>query len=304
MAGAVGTGGVVALKLTDEHVKAARSATLHVRGNAGVSIDESPAAAFVRADTYVFRMSPGDSVDIKAYATRFGKPVAGVQIAFGLDPSLLQPGGDLPVATPPEAIVFAAQATTNGGGVAVLTVKASDPGTPRWFNSGADFGIDGQVYGVRPAFADPVMAGGPVNQWNFVSFLVWSGYTATKPITWTEIQPILQQYANLYPVMNRFLDMGDEASVKANSRLLKLAFGLDPTDPNAMPVTRDLSPAKRAAILEWLANPLSGPVTQPQIPAATAATAANVDHRAAAARGGKAAAAARRLVLQSREGVQ
>ena len=34
--------------------------------------------------------------------------------------------------------------------------------------------------------------------------------------------------------------------------MLQFAFALDERDPNAMPVTRDLSPAKRAAILKWL----------------------------------------------------
>jgi hypothetical protein len=65
-----------------------------------------------------------------------------------------------------------------------------------------------------------------------------------------------------------------------------------------MPVTRDLSPAKRSAILEWLDNPLTGPVRQPAARAATTAAAAPPS---AVARGGKAAAAARRLVMQSRE---
>jgi hypothetical protein len=296
------TAGIVALPLTSDQVTAAKSTALHVSGNAGVSIDESPSGAFVRADTYVYRMSPGDEVSIRIYATKFGKPLAGTAIESSFDSAQLQaqvdPTQDPPVASPAETLAFDSQATTDANGVAVLKVKAGDPGTPRWFNDGADYGIDGQVYGVRPAFADPTLAGGPVNQWNFISFLVWSGFAPAKPITWTEIHPILQQYANLYPVMNRFLNMGDEASVKANKGLMKLAFGLDPADPNAMPVTRDLSPAKRSAILEWLDNPLTGPVRQPAARAATTAAAAPPS---AVARGGKAAAAARRLVMQSRE---
>jgi hypothetical protein len=102
--------------------------------------------------------------------------------------------------------------------------------------------------------------------------------------------------------MNRFLDMGDFDSVLAHTRLLSLAFGLDPADPNAMPVTRDLSPAKRSTILAWLAKPLPAPATKTSAPPLAVAAAAKADTEASldsAARGGKAAAAARRLVLQN-----
>src|ERR1700759_5352256 len=165
-----------------------------------------------------------------------------------------------PVGPPPTALTFDDRATTDATGVAILPVTAADPGTPRWFNDGADYGIDGQDYGVRIAFADAALADGPVNQWNFISFLVWSSLKAANPVTWADVQPILQQYANLYPVMNRFLDLGNKDAVKAHAGLLKFSFGLDPSDPNAMPVTRDLSPAKRAAILTWLQNPIDSPV--------------------------------------------
>jgi len=67
-----------------------------------------------------------------------------------------------------------------------------------------------------------------------------------------------------------------------------------------MPVTRDLSPAKRQAILVWLKNPLPGKVA----PRATRTVSAQAapDLPAPTGRvlppGGKAAAAARRLILQ------
>ncbi|MGE0499135.1 MAG: hypothetical protein AB7O72_15020, partial [Ramlibacter sp.] len=112
---------------------------------------------------------------------------------------------------------------------------------------------------------------------------------------------------NLYPVMNRFLNLGDYTSVVSHAGLLLLAFGLDPANPNAMPVTRDLSPAKRKAILSWLKNPLPGTPPAPRAaaagpaPVATApmATAGDTTPAAGAAfKGGKASAAARRLILQ------
>lgn len=163
---------------------------------------------------------------------------------------------------------------------------------------------------MRPSFADPALAGGPfnpVNQWDFVSFLIWSGWSAANdPPTWADVEPVFRQYANLYPVMSRFLDLGGYANVVANADLLQLAFSLPPTDPNTMPVTRDLSPAKRAAILAFLANPSEGtPVSRDSVDAVSSeAVLAGPPSAAAAARyarGGKAAAAARRLVVTQRE---
>ncbi|HEY1425558.1 MAG TPA: hypothetical protein VGF50_02695 [Caulobacteraceae bacterium] len=305
------TAGVAALPLSAAQLQQLAAAPLSISGPGSVQITEWSSGAFVRADRFVWRLSPGDQVDIPAYAMQWGKPLAGATIEFALDPSQLQPttaifpyvGDGPPVATPTDTLAFAATAVTDAKGVATLAVRAGDPGTPRWFNGGQDYGIDGQVYGVRPGFAAPGGLSGPLNQWNFVSFLVWSGFTPANPLTWTQIQPILQQYANLYPVMQRFLEMGDYDQAVANKELLRLAFGLDPADPNSMPVTRDLSPAKRAAILAWLDNPLPGPTRVSSRPAAQVAPApASAAVDAAAARGGKAAAAARRLVLRAGQG--
>jgi hypothetical protein len=300
------TAGVVVLPLTTAQVQAAAASQLLLTGAAGAMISEWSNGMWVRADRFVYRMSPGDSAQIAVYATQFGRPLVGQSIAFTLDPSQLQPGSGFPyvapsppVATPTSALTFNATGSTDNDGRALLTLNVSDPGTPRNFGAnGEDYGIDGQVYGIRPAFADATFNVGPVNELNFISLLLWSGFTPANPITWTDLQPIFQQYANLYPVMNRFLNLADYDSVVANAHLLLLAFGLDPANPNAMPVTRDLSPAKRNAILAWLKNPLPGavaPSTRKVAPAAAEALSAGPPPM----QGGKVAARARRLVLQS-----
>jgi hypothetical protein len=307
---------VLPLHLTDAQWQVLAANPLTITDNAGTAISEWSNGAFVRADTYVYRMSPGDTVSISVYAMQWGKPLANAVITFPLDPSQLQPtpdqfpyvGAGPSVAVPANVLTHAdapisttpPTVTTDANGRGVLTVAASDPGNVRWFNNGQDYGIDGQVYGVRPAFADDTLNTGPVDQWNFVSFLVWSGYTAANPVTWFDLAPIFQQYANLYPVMNRFFNLGDYDSVVAHAGLLQLAFGLNPADPNSMPVTRDLSPAKRQAILGWLADP-AHPKGQPQQVSAAARPADITPRRVEAPtlQGGKSAAAARRLVLQS-----
>ena len=81
------------------------------------------------------------------------------------------------------------------------------------------------------------------------------------------------------------------------------AFALDARDPNSMPVTRDLSPAKRAAIVAWLGQdpPPRGPtVTTGQtggVGAADGVGGVTVPGDLAA-KGGKTAAAARRRARQ------
>ncbi len=307
------TAGVVALPLTAAQLQAVSQAPLLLyvpAATPSIFITEWNTGAFVRADNFVFRLSPEDAVEIPVYASQWGQPLAGITINFVPDSSQLQPSNNIsddvpPVAEPLSALAFNPNAITNAQGVATLSLKASDPGTPRYFNQGQDYGLDGQVYGIRPAFADSQLSG-PRNQWNFISVLLWSGFVPSDPITWDDLQPTFQQYANLYPVMNRFLNLGDYDSVVANAHLLTLAFSLDIGNANSMPVTRDLSPAKRAAILSWLKNPLSGATRAAKAAEPSALRRAVVAGERPSCgehmpRGGKAAAAARRLVLADRQ---
>ena len=308
------TAGIVVLPLNEEQLKWASVSSLLLTGQKGALISEWSNTAFVRADRFVYRLSPGEPTELEAYAMQWGRPLAGVEINFLTDNSQLQGqvgevGQGSPyvaaspaIGTPAGALNYKTTAFTDENGRAAIQLNTTDPGTPRFFNNGADFGIDGQVYGIRPGFIDTAQYNGPINQWNFISILLWSGFYPPSPITWTSLQPIFQQYANLYPVMNRFLNLGNYDAVVANADLLILAFGVSLDNPNSMPVTRDLSPAKREAILTWLKNPLPGPV--PPVVAHAAASKATADSDlslvAAAPTGGKSAAAARRIVLQNR----
>jgi len=291
------TAGVVVLSLTSQQLELVQSAPLVLSTGNGTSlISEWTSGAFVRADQFVFRLSPGDRVQIAVFATQWGRPLSGAQVDFTFDDSGLQAGSSDPeVAKPPTALTFNGSAVTDQNGKAILEIVASDPQNPRKF-------IDGQVYGIRPVLSDAQFAG-PMNPWNFVSFLVWDAFTPSEPVSWWGcLQPIFQQYANLYPVMQRFLDLSSYEQVCANIRLLELAFGLDPANPNSMPVTRDLSPAKRQAILRWFKNPELGTPPHRSI---VVPTERDVSARTGAAevqtpligRGGKTEAAAKRLML-------
>jgi hypothetical protein len=128
------------------------------------------------------------------------------------------------------------------------------------------------------------------------------------------MQPIFQQYANLYPVMQRFLNLAsyDDICAHRNLQLLRMAFSLNESDPNVMPVTRDLSGAKRKAILKWLTDvgadgkPLLGARVLESLPPANRATSTLSEHSQSPSielppslleKGGKSVAMSRRLGL-------
>jgi hypothetical protein len=82
---------------------------------------------------------------------------------------------------------------------------------------------------------------------------VRDGYAVIADPTWADVAPLLTQYGNLYPVMSkRLVDLSNEAAVTANAAIIELAFSLGMNDPNYMPVTRDLSPARQQTLLNYL----------------------------------------------------
>jgi hypothetical protein len=272
------TAGVVALPadrvLTADELEAIAEAPLSVdvtpaSGNPG-GIDEPASGLYARPDQFVYRLDAGETAPVRVFASRFGAPLAGAVVHTRRDPSRLQ-GGEQPPGQPPGAVTFPTEVTTGADGVAELPIAAGDPGRPRPY-------IDGQVYGVRPALAETLTPGAayPPTPDAFVSLLVWGVFDAGEPPTWWGgIGPVLQRYANLYPVMDPFLDLASYESVCAKREVLRFAFGLPIDDPNAMPVTRDLSGSARRAILRWLTElgddgrpRLGTPPTEAQLAAA------------------------------------
>jgi hypothetical protein len=298
------TAGVAAVPVSAGNMHQAQSNALGllltVAGQTTDGIAEPLDGLYVRADQFVFRLEPRQTAQVKLYVTAFGKPLAGATVVSIIDATQLQgqavsnTGTAPPVGVPANAIEFPCRVVTDSSGVATLPIGTSNPRNPRAY-------IDGQVYGVRPMLQDtmPPPVGYPFNATEFVSILLWDEYKIAHPPTWQSLRPIFQQYANLYPVMDTFLNLADYESVSRRRELLLLAFGLPVSDPNSMPVTRDLSPAKRAAILRWLENtgpdgkPLLG--TPPKL-APAPAKASEPGAPSPAMKGGKGAALARRMV--------
>jgi hypothetical protein len=241
-----------------------------------VLVSETLGGWYARADDFVARLEPGATATFDIYTTRYGTPVA---TAVQFSPNLNMLGGpppDPPVGIPDDAISYQAQLQTDDHGKAVLSVVAAPagPGNPRGY-------IDGQVYGIgyQPAAQ---LAQAFTNPWNFISILAFNRVDVPDQPTWlADVQPIMQQYGNLYPIMSKHLvNLGDYDSVVKHLAILKLAFSRPIEDPNYMPVIRDLSDGKRAIILKWLDNPLKGeplPAGPPVAPAKRATVEVDLD---------------------------
>ena len=211
-----------------------------------VVLSEAADGVWLRADQNVFRFDPGDTLTTTIHATRFGGPLAHQVIAFSLDPTSIAGDGP-PVSTPADALRFPSTVTTDATGRAELALTASDPGNPRGY-------VDGQVYCVTyGAGSEPPANGSITNQANLLNAVVRTGVVVADEPTWIrDIEPIFTQYANLYPVMKPIVDMADFADVVRARSLLVETFERSINDPAYMPVTRDLSMAKRDMIRRWL----------------------------------------------------
>ena len=92
-----------------------------------------------------------------------------------------------------------------------------------------------------------------------ISILVFSTVTYEMPYTWVDhVEPIFKQVHHLYYIMRAILDMSNytEVTLPHNIELLKRVLRKPISNPNYMPVTRDLSPTKRRMILAWLDDPV------------------------------------------------
>lgn len=258
-----------------------------------VRLQESIGGLYLRADQFVFRIDPGETQFIDFYATRFGAPLVDASIALSnMGPFLAQLGGtppDLsvpangvnipPTSGPPQLI------RTDLRGHARFSLQANPSGPtlngdpwPRGY-------LAGQLYALGYRLEEEP-ANYVSNPGNFVTVLAYSRRRNpdNAPPTWyDDVQPLLAKYAKLYPIMTKYVvDLSSYHSVVTRLSALRLAFSLPLSDPNYMPVTRDMGSADRRMILDWLSTkgadglpllgkPRAGPAEPVKPPGATTA---------------------------------
>lgn len=260
------TGGIVEVKLGATQANAVRAApmALYARMADGSLMGlcaETRDGLFVRTDSFVRRMDPGANDSVMFHARRYGRPAGGVEIYLQPPMAMPFPPGQGGVVNDPHpALTVPGKLATGPDGAATLKLAASDPGNPRRQVLGKTWPVDGQVYMISfsPQGSDgaPNLDGGDTGLTGLDAVFVHAREKVEVPNQpdWTQhVQPIMADYARLYPVMSKHLfDIADQAAFVRHRAQLLLAFSRTMDDPNYMPVTRDLSEAKRLIIVNWL----------------------------------------------------
>ena len=219
---------------------------------------------------YRAQLEYNETVEIPIYVTHLGKPAENISIGVALTTNRYGQGGKgFPI---PENGVTVEDSnktmkTTDSSGLVTFTYRvAMEMGTERYFNPTPCGGnqpnltklpIDGQVYHFNYGVCTTETNCSFESENIVIKGL--SSNNASEPYTWErDIYPIFQQYYHLYPAMRGILNLSDYNSVTTyqNLNLLRYSMSLNFTDPNYMPVTRDISPSKQQMILDWLDNPI------------------------------------------------
>ncbi|MGH9160993.1 MAG: ferritin-like domain-containing protein [Vicinamibacteraceae bacterium] len=254
------TAGIHSFTLTDAQAKQATETPIGiVQSVAGAPLTpvvaERPDGSYVRADQFVFRLDARETQSATLWATKFGRPLQRQQISLTFDNSYVEgqvSQGPVPgpaAGTPASGLHFPATVTTGDNGSAEMALTGNLDGRPRKY-------IDGQVYGVSCQIGSVPAKPGQNPLSDDISVLVWSPYQVPDNPTWLDdVQPIFRQYADLYPVMRPIVELDNYASVVSRLQIMRQVFDAPVSDPNYMPVTRDLSGPMREMLRTWLREP-------------------------------------------------
>ncbi|KYF76302.1 hypothetical protein BE17_52395 [Sorangium cellulosum] len=265
------TGGVFAVRLTSEQVALIKDHPIALvsRGpltpdDTGIGLDSRPDVVAIResdggllvcAEPEVHRVDAPGETSTTLYTARYGAPLGGAVLQLaqsGRVPAQQVPPGDpnAPAAEipdygwPEEALDFPSSVETLSDGKVEIRITTRPPGNPRKY-------LDGQIYVISYQYSGETKAVLPF--FEHIALHVRDAFEVPADPTWSDIAPIFTQYANLYPLMSkRIVNLSSPSDVKRHASILKLAFSLPITDPNYMPVTRDLSEPKRQMIVKWL----------------------------------------------------
>jgi hypothetical protein len=236
------SGSIAVARLTREQLEIARKTPLAIRKATGETLlAENADATYLRCDKIVFRLHPGESqanATTVVHATKFGRPAAGVEVFLGTGKE-------------PAAFGFPAKVTTGADGRALIALSGKDPGNPRKWVDGVSVECP---YGFAAGANEPE---------GLLAVRIFDPCPVPARPTWVrDVQPILQQYSNLYPSMNAILDLGNYNHVVRHQTYIRRTLLAPQESPNHMPVTRDLSPGRRDMIVKWLDTKPAPPILE------------------------------------------
>jgi hypothetical protein len=229
---------------------------LEIRDQQGnVLWSEDPTGTFIRTERSLFRLNPepddparpGDVPlpddlpgDVTLVATVFGQPAAGAKVSleFRTDANELLRKGDESLnlnMTPDDNPV-----STDEWGRAKFSLRATP--LPK-----------DNLLLIRFSSALATQVNGSTTGEDLIWVVIFAKRKIPDEPQWDpDVKPILQQYAYMYPSMRRALDLADQNTMEEHRDLLRLALTRPLTDPDHMPVSRDLSRSERRVLLRWL----------------------------------------------------
>jgi hypothetical protein len=247
--------------LADDIASAARqqpwALLRHGTGAPRILIRETAGGFHVRVDRFVQRVDTPGTVQTRAWATKFGAPLAGSAVTLGWIGRIQGTGGGPPddpqapraplpdINVPSDVLSLAASTPTDADGGADLQIDVAAIGDVRGY-------LDGQIYAFGYGLQDAPDL--PQHQFDLIVLHARSAHTPPALPSWTrDAQPVFAQFGNLYPVMSRrLIDLNRYEDVVQSRAVLALSLALPLDDPNHMPVSRDLSESKRRMLLAWL----------------------------------------------------
>ncbi len=245
-----------------------------------IRVRENSRGLVARADDIVLRMDGDDYARVRFFVRQFEQPIPQAEIRCTLAQPDNQAGGGPAEQNPPQAPVpwtglpregvsFLPSMTTGSDGSAELIIGSRNISNLRSY-------LDGQIYAISCTLSVDGQAQTDDDAGQINIHLREAIAVPERPEWLRDIKPVLQQYANLYPIMSRnIVDLGDYDDVVRHKRILLFAFTRDFDDPSYMPASRDLSRSRMAMIVQWLrGDPPYKAEAQPAVALAAAPAAA------------------------------
>jgi hypothetical protein len=237
--------GVCEVQLAPEQALALETNPLAI-GAPGYTVpffQEASDGLYVNVEPFSLRLNPGESGTVTLYANKFGKPFGGLQLPINFDQQQIDQAN-----SPPAAVSFLTSVATQPSGQALVKISASAPEPlPRRRSF-----IGSQVYFLGGAWES--LGQISASSGAAISVLVFDNPPPIDNPTWVDVQPVLNQYAVLYPAMKKIIDLSNYQAVSTNSAEILDVISLPIMDPAHMPVTRDLSASHRTLIQTWIRN--------------------------------------------------
>jgi hypothetical protein len=239
------TAAVFQLGLTPEQTRQAAGQPIGILLDSNVELTENSSGMYVDVDGWSQYMNPGDQVTVNLWGTRFGAPAAGLQVPLQLT------GGGSDNNQPASVLTFPSSVTLGADGSAQAVFQASSP-FPSSAMPADRQPIGGQLYFVGGSWASGAATGGAGAP---LTVKVFNSIEPPIPNpTWEDVQPILYKYYYLYAIMAGYVDLSNYDTVVANAQGIQHVVSLPFSDPNYMPVTREMSEDQRQLILTWIAQ--------------------------------------------------